>query len=63
MNALIMEAVRISETSINFNMTRRLYIPEDSTLGTLFFCSRSIFQRSEVFWFTMLKVVKINFDV
>jgi len=28
--ALMMEAVRISETSINFNVTTRRYIPENS---------------------------------
>jgi hypothetical protein len=27
--ALIMEAVRTSETSVNFNVTTRRYIPED----------------------------------
>jgi hypothetical protein len=27
--ALMMEAVRISETSVNFNVTTRRYIPED----------------------------------
>jgi hypothetical protein len=27
--ALMMEAVRTSETSVNFNMTTRRYIPED----------------------------------
>jgi hypothetical protein len=32
--ALMMEAVRISETSINFNVTTRRYIPEDSKLHT-----------------------------
>jgi hypothetical protein len=30
----MMEAVRTSETSINFNMTTRRYIPEDSKLHT-----------------------------
>jgi hypothetical protein len=29
---LMMEAVRTSETSVNFNVTTRHYIPEDSTL-------------------------------
>jgi hypothetical protein len=33
--ALMMEAVRISETSINFNMTTRRYIPEDSKVHIL----------------------------
>jgi hypothetical protein len=28
----MMEAVRISETSVNFNVTTRRYIPEDSKL-------------------------------
>jgi hypothetical protein len=28
--ALMMEAVRTSETSVNFNVTTRRYIPEDS---------------------------------
>jgi hypothetical protein len=28
--ALMMEAVRASETSVNFNVTTRRYIPEDS---------------------------------
>jgi hypothetical protein len=32
--ALIMEAVRISETSVNFNVTTRHYIPEDSKRHT-----------------------------
>jgi hypothetical protein len=32
--ALMMEAVRISETFVNFNMTTRRYIPEDSKLHT-----------------------------
>jgi hypothetical protein len=31
---LMMEAVRISETSVNFNVTTRRYIPEDSKLHT-----------------------------
>jgi hypothetical protein len=30
----MMEAVRTSETSINFNVTTRRYIPEDSKLYT-----------------------------
>jgi hypothetical protein len=30
--ALMMEAVRTSETSVNFNLTTRCYIPEDSKL-------------------------------
>jgi hypothetical protein len=30
--ALMMEAVRTSETSVNFNETTRRYIPEDSKL-------------------------------
>jgi hypothetical protein len=29
-DAVMMEAVRISETSVNFNVTTRRYIPEDS---------------------------------
>jgi hypothetical protein len=29
--ALRMEAVRTSETSVNFNVTKRRYIPEDYT--------------------------------
>jgi hypothetical protein len=32
--ALMMEAVRTSETSVNFNVTARRYIPEDSKLHT-----------------------------
>jgi len=32
--ALMMEAVRTSETSVNFNLTTRRYIPEDSKLHT-----------------------------
>jgi hypothetical protein len=32
--ALMMEAVRTSETSVNFNMTTRRFIPEDSKLHT-----------------------------
>jgi hypothetical protein len=32
--ALMIDAVRISETSVNFNVTTRLYIPEDSKLQT-----------------------------
>jgi hypothetical protein len=32
--ALIMEAVRTSETSVNFNVTTRRYNPEDSKLHT-----------------------------
>jgi hypothetical protein len=32
--ALIMKAVRTSETSINFIVTTRLYIPEDPKLHT-----------------------------
>jgi hypothetical protein len=32
--ALLMEAVRASETSVNFNVTTRYYIPEDSKLHT-----------------------------
>jgi hypothetical protein len=28
----MMEAVRTSETSVNFNVTTRLYIPEDSNV-------------------------------
>jgi hypothetical protein len=32
--ALMMEAVRTSETSINFNVTTRHYLPEDSKLHT-----------------------------
>jgi hypothetical protein len=30
--ALVMAALRISETSVNFNVTTRRYIPEDSKL-------------------------------
>jgi hypothetical protein len=33
--AMIMEAVRTSETYVNFNVTTRRYIPEDSTLHEL----------------------------
>jgi hypothetical protein len=36
--ALMMEAVRISETSVHFNVTTRRYIPEDSKFQTLFLC-------------------------
>jgi hypothetical protein len=36
-NALMMEAVRISETSVHFNDTTRLYISEDSKVHN---CSR-----------------------
>jgi hypothetical protein len=32
--ALMMEAVRISETTVTFNVTTRRYIPEDSKLHT-----------------------------
>jgi hypothetical protein len=32
--ALMMEAVRTSETSLNFNVTTRRYIPDDSKLQT-----------------------------
>jgi hypothetical protein len=32
--ALMMEAVHISETSVNFNVTTRRYILEDSKLHT-----------------------------
>jgi len=32
--ALMMEAVRTSEMSVNFNMTTRRYIPEDNRLHT-----------------------------
>jgi hypothetical protein len=32
--ALLMEAVRTSETSVYFNVTARRYIPEDSKLKT-----------------------------
>jgi hypothetical protein len=32
--ALMMEAVRTSETSVNFNVTTRRYIPEDTKLHT-----------------------------
>jgi hypothetical protein len=32
LNALMMEVVRTSETSLNFNVTTRRYIPEDSKL-------------------------------
>jgi hypothetical protein len=34
MEALAMEAVRTSETSVHFNMTKRRYIPENSKLHT-----------------------------
>jgi hypothetical protein len=30
----MIEAVRTSETSVNFNVTKRRYIPEDSKLYT-----------------------------
>jgi hypothetical protein len=30
MNAMMMEAVRTSETSVNFDVTTRRYVPEDS---------------------------------
>jgi hypothetical protein len=32
--ALMTEAVRTSETSVHYNMTKRRYIPEDSKLHT-----------------------------
>jgi hypothetical protein len=32
--AMMMESVRTSETSVNFNVTTRRYIPEDSKLHT-----------------------------
>jgi hypothetical protein len=32
--ALMMEAVRTSETSVNFNVITQRYIPEDSELHT-----------------------------
>jgi hypothetical protein len=32
LTSLMMETVRISETSVNFNVTTRRYIPEDSEL-------------------------------
>jgi hypothetical protein len=35
--ALMMEAVGTSETSVNFNLTTRRYIPEDSKLKTTIF--------------------------
>jgi hypothetical protein len=31
---LMMEAVRTSETSVNFNVTARRYVPEDAELRT-----------------------------
>jgi hypothetical protein len=34
MIALMIEAVHTSETSVNFNVTTRRYIPEDSKLHT-----------------------------
>jgi hypothetical protein len=34
-DVLMMEAVRTSETSVNFNVTTRRYIPEDSELPQL----------------------------
>jgi hypothetical protein len=34
LNTLMMEGVRISETSVIFNVTTRRYIPEDSKLHT-----------------------------
>jgi hypothetical protein len=30
-SALMMEAVRTSETSVNFNVTTRRYVPQDSS--------------------------------
>jgi hypothetical protein len=35
--ALFMEAVRASETSVNFNVTTQRYIPEDSKLQDLYY--------------------------
>jgi hypothetical protein len=35
--ALVMEAVHISETSVNFNVTTRRYIPEDFKLNLKMF--------------------------
>jgi hypothetical protein len=32
--ALMMEVLRTSETSVNFNVTTRRYIPDDSKLNT-----------------------------
>jgi hypothetical protein len=37
---LMMEAVRTAETSVNFNLTTRPYIPEDSKLLNVFACFR-----------------------
>jgi hypothetical protein len=35
-NSLMMEAVRTSETSVNFNVATRRYIPEDSKLQSFY---------------------------
>jgi hypothetical protein len=42
--ALMMEAVRTSETSVNFNVTTLHYIPEDSKLHNCntFFCIKEL---------------------
>jgi hypothetical protein len=46
-NALMMEAVHTAETSVNFNVATRRYIPEDSKLQTYFHPSDDIYMSVE----------------
>jgi hypothetical protein len=43
-----MEAVRTSETSVNFNVTTRRYIPEDSKLQIFIIQHGTTFQKSHL---------------
>jgi hypothetical protein len=50
-----MEAVRTSETSVNFNVTTRRYIPEDSVL--------QIFSITNIKWLMVLwEIIVVYFE-
>jgi hypothetical protein len=55
-----MEAVRTSETSVNFNVTTRRYIPEDSKLHNNE-TSGSVYGGEFLYWLSDFWLVKRDF--
>jgi hypothetical protein len=58
MRALMMEAARIYETSVDIDLTAHQYIPEDSELNKLDFTA-AIFRSSQRVWFRLTQYVSL----
>jgi hypothetical protein len=66
MIALMMEVVRTSETSVNFNVTTRRYIPEDSKLLTVIILEEyfyELYSYVTVYVETLLGIIMEDLDV